>query len=449
MIVNDLSPASPSEDRALLLGSYVDMGGVARAKIVPVGRRESFARSGMGASPSWAVFCHDEQIAFTDAIGVAGDLRLRIDESSIRPLSSHTLWGATVMQTQDGEPRLCPRTRLSRVEAALNDAGFRALVGIECEFYLLDPAVDDAVDIDLDAIRGWHAYGTDSVLSQEEFIVALLERTRAAGITVEQIHCEYALNQYEVSAAPSSPLLAADNATLLRALIRQTARHFGLVASFSPKPFAETSGNGAHLHLSLSEHDGTPLLSGGAGPYGLTESGQHLIAGIQSTVVELTAIYAGSPVSPLRLAPHSWAGAAVCWGLENREAAIRLCAATLGNPHGASVELKMVDPSANPYLAIAALLGSALHGIRQKLPLASEVSGNPEDLSSAEISAAKLEIIPSDPSEVTAAFSGSAIARDLLGEDVFSAVLAVRNLMTSTYADTPVSALTRRFRTTW
>lgn len=403
----------------------------------------------MGASPSWAVFCPDEQIAFTDDIGVAGDLRLRLDGESLRPLSENILWGATMMETQDGEPLLSPRFRLVAAEQSLHAAGYTALIGSEFEFFLLAPEALDAVNLDPGLIRAWHAYGIDSFLGNEEFATKLLAAADNAGLELEQLHCEYGLNQFEVSLAPASPQAAADNAVLLRALIKYTARSCGLVASFSPKPFSELSGNGAHLHLSIATHEGAPILSGGSGPHGLTEAGQNAIAGIQATVRGFTAIYAGSPVSSLRLAPHSWAGAAVCWGLENREAALRLCAATPGNPRGANIELKMVDPSANPYLAVAALLGSALSGIRDKQPLPEEVAGDPADLTPAQRSAAHLELVPREAEVATKAFEECPISTAILGEDTVSAVVSVRKLMTSHYAETPAPQLARRFRNTW
>ena len=96
-------------------------------------------------------------------------------------------------------------------------------------------------------------------------------------------------------------------------------------------------------------------------------AGESAIAGVIDDLPDLLGVYAGSVLSALRLKPGNWAGAAACWGLENREAAVRFVAATPGNPHGANVELKLIDPSANPYLAAAAFLGSALRGIDRGL----------------------------------------------------------------------------------
>ena len=89
----------------------------------------------------------------------------------------------------------------------------------------------------------------------------------------------------------------------------------------------------------------------------------------------------GSIVSGLRMHPGNWAGAYACWGTENREAAVRFIVGGPGNPYGGNVEVKIVDPSANPYFATAAILGLALDGIERKAPLPPETTVDPANLS--------------------------------------------------------------------
>jgi glutamine synthetase len=119
---------------------------------------------------------------------------------------------------------------------------------------------------------------------------------------------------------------------------------------FLPRPFANEAGNGAHLHYSFTR-EGQPLLAGGTGIYGITAEGGSLIAGIVRYLPELVALLAPSVLSAERLQPGHWSGAYACWGLENREAAVRYCAANRGNPYGAHLEVKCIDPAANPYIA--------------------------------------------------------------------------------------------------
>ena len=435
----------------MLLGTFVGLDGVARSKTVPSTREDTFVRAGMGASLTWAVFCPDSLIAFTPQISVVGDYRLRIDADMERPLDDIVTWAPTNLTTQDGDVSpLCPRSLLAQVERETHSKGYEALFGCEYEFYLLDEDVQD--DLDSDRLRAtrWSAYGTDSFLERERFFAMVQERCAQAGVPLEQLHCEYDKCQLEASTAPSSPVKAADLAVLTKLIIKQVARELGKRVSFSPKPFVDLTGSGGHLHFSMTRTgDGSPIFSGGEGPHGLTGEGGHAIAGIHKHVCELNAIYAGSPVSQLRLAPDTWAGASACWGLENREAAIRFCAATKGNPLGANVELKCGDLAANPYYAIACILGSALDGIDRKLPLAREVTVNPAELSEAQRLECDVMALPSTYDEVTDAFARSEFARRLLGPEVVQAELAIRDLMSRTWGTTEPGELARAFRFAW
>ncbi len=190
----------------------------------------------------------------------------------------------------------------------------------------------------------------------------------SAGVGIEQFHPEYGINQFEISLTPpKSPVAAADQLILARIVISRVARKYGLRVSLSPVPFAGSVGSGAHQHFSLLRGD-TPVLSGGTGgAQGMTaEGGESAIGGVLSGLPQAQLIFCGSIVSGLRMQPGNWAGGAfACWGgTENREAAVRFVRGTHGNPYGANVEVKVVDPSANPpYFATAAILGLALDGI--------------------------------------------------------------------------------------
>ncbi|RSX52170.1 glutamine synthetase [Bifidobacterium goeldii] len=435
----------------MMLGSFVGLDGVVRSKTIPTTRESTFIRSGMGASPTWAVFCPDSQIAFTPKISVVGDLRLRIDPHMERPLDDHVIWAPTNLTTQEGEVSpLCPRSRLQQIEREAAARGYHALFGFEFEFYLLPDEIKD--DIDSTQLRKtqWSAYGTDSFLEREAFFMKVQDMCAESGIPLEQLHCEYDKCQLEASTAPTTPVRAADQAVLTKLIIKRVARDFGCSVSFSPKPFVDLTGNGGHIHFSMTRTaDDSPIFSGGDGAYGLSEEGAHAIAGIHEHVCELNAIYAGSPVSQLRLSPDSWSGAAACWGLENREAAIRFCAATKGNPLGANVELKCGDLAANPYYAITCILGSALDGIERQLSLAKETTVDPALLTDEERAERGVKALPGTYDAVTEAFAKSDFARTVLGEDVVEAELAIRELMANTYRSVDPNELARKFRFVW
>ena len=204
-----------------------------------------------------------------------------------------------------------------------------------------------------------------------------------SGVAIEQFHPEYGANQFEISLTPQSPVAAADQLVLMRIIVGRVARQYGLRVSLSPVPFAGSVGSGAHQHFSLTRGD-TPLFSGGTGAGGMTPEGESAVAGVLAGLPDAQGVLCGSILSGLRMQPGHWSGAYVCWGTENREAAVRFLVGGPGNPHGANVEVKVIDPSANPYFATAAILGLALDGIERKLPLPPEITVDPSTLTEAQ-----------------------------------------------------------------
>lgn len=425
--------------RDIVIGSIVDMAGVARAKVVPRARLRTFTRSGVGAAPSWNVFCVDDNIAFSPSFSVAGDLRLKVKETDLRKLGGGVLWAPAGFFEQSGTPAaVCTRNALIRTEEKLADNGFEAAVGHEIEFMLFGASEPEE----------WSAYGLAAISTREAFIQDLLEAATLAELHLEQVHAEYGLNQFEISLAPAEPVRAADDAVLARMLISRTARSHGLRASFSPVPAAGSSGNGAHQHISFSQ-GGVPLLSGGTGPYGLTADGGHAIAGLLTGLADFMAVFASSPLSHLRLKPGMWSGAYCCWGLENREAALRFCAATMGNPHGANLEVKVLDPSANPYLSSTAILGLALAGIEEEKRLPEEVTVNPAELSEAARSKAGVALLPSQVPDMLGRLHRSELASALFGESILEALTAVKDYEYQRFKDEPVERTAERLRFAW
>ncbi|MCV7419506.1 glutamine synthetase [Mycobacterium yunnanensis] len=421
----------------LIAGSVTDPAGVTRAKYVPLRRLGDFQRSGMGVSPSWSVFCVDTGIAFTPTIGVAGDLRIRLDPDSVRIVDDGIAWAPGDLTDQAGDPApLCPRSVLRHAERAADEHGLTALVGAELECTMIAPDGSPA------STDPWSPYGIRTSLEHSAFLVDLAATAERAGLSIEQIHTEYGHDQLEVSLAPTTPVAAADAVILTRIVLGRAAARHGLRISFAPVPFVGAAGNGAHLHLSLADADG-PLFSGGEGPHGIRQAGGSAIAGVVDALPDLIGVYAGSALSALRLKPGNWAGAVACWGLENREAAVRFVAATAGSPHGANAELKLIDPSANPYLAAAALLGSALRGVELELELPPEVPENPAE------SAAAPPPLATDQRSAVDALERSAVAAELLTAEMVEALVAVRRHEIQTFGDSPPAETTQALRLAW
>nr|WP_237573005.1 glutamine synthetase family protein [Mycolicibacterium lacusdiani] len=421
----------------LVAGSVTDPAGVTRAKYVPLRRLGDFHRSGMGVSPSWSVFCVDTGIAFTPTIGVAGDLRIRINPADVRLIDDGLAWApGNLTQQQGAAAALCTRSLLERTEAAAAERGLTVRVGGELECTML------AADGGPATTEPWSPYGIRTSLDRSAFLVDLATTAERAGLSIEQIHTEYGHDQLEVSLAPDTAVATADSVILTRIVLGRAAARHGMRISFSPVPFEGAVGNGAHLHLSLADADG-PLFSGGDGPYGLRAAGKSAIAGVIDALPDLIGVYAGSAVSALRLKPGNWAGATACWGLENREAAVRFIAATPGSPHGANAELKLIDPSANPYLAAAAFLGSALRGIDRSLELPDEVADNPSLVATAP------PPLDTEQTAVIDAIEHSATAAELLTPEIVGALVAVRRYEIATFGDLSPAETTAALRLAW
>jgi glutamine synthetase len=431
-----------------VIGTVVNPAGLTQAKTVPIRRTNTFADPGLGASPSWHAFAIDQTgIAFTDDVGVVGDHRLRIDLSALRIIGDGVAWAPAAFFEQDGTPvPACSRGTLSRIEAALTEAGIEAAIGHEIEFLLVDPDGGQLPSV------LWAQYGLAGVLEHEAFVRDVIGAATTAGVGIEQIHPEYGVNQFEISLSPLPPVAAADQLALTRIIIGRAARRHGLRVSLSPVPFASSVGSGAHQHFSLTRLKGGPegpLFSDGTGAGGMTPAGESAVAGVIRGLPEAQGVLCGSIVSGLRMRPGNWAGAYACWGTENREAAVRFVKGGPGSAHGGNVEVKIVDPSANPYLASAAILGLALDGIQRKAALPPETTIDPAKLSGSERERAGVLRLPEAQTEAIAALDNSELLRRILGDPAVDMVVAVRRLEHERYGDLGPEQLADKFRMAW
>jgi glutamine synthetase len=427
-----------------VIGTVVNPAGLTQAKTVPIRRTNTFADPGLGASPSWHAFATDQTgIAFTEDVGVVGDQRIRIDLSALRILGDGLAWAPGAFFEQDGTPvPACSRGTLSRIEAALADEGISAMIGHEIEFLLVDPHGDRLPS------ALWAQYGLAGVLEYEGFVRDVSAGATVAGVPIEQFHPEYGANQFEISLAPQPPVAAADHLVLTRIIVSRAARRHGLRVSLSPAPFAGGVGSGAHQHFSLTTSEG-PLFSDGQGAEGMTPAGESAVAGVVGGLTQAQGVLCGSIVSGLRMRPGNWAGVYACWGTENREAAVRFIKGGPGSPYGGNVEVKIVDPSANPYLASAAILGLALDGIRRKAPLPPETTIDPANLSDSDRDRTGAVRLPEAQAEVIAALDNSELLRGVLGDPAVDMVVAVRRLEHERYGDLGPEELADKFRMAW
>lgn len=429
---------------ATLIGTVVNPAGLIHAKTIPLRRMGAFADPGLGASPVWHVFATDQSgIVFGESTGVVGDQRIRIDLRGLRILSEGLAWAPGSFFDQDGSPDpYCARGALTRIQARLSDAGIAARVGHEMEFVLVGP---DGGSLPRHL---WAQYGLAGVLEYEGFVRDVTDAATASGLAIEQFHPEYGANQFEISLAPEEPVAAADQLVLLRIIVGRVARRYGMRVSLSPVPFAGSVGSGAHQHFSLTRAE-SPLFAGGEPSAEMTAEGASAVAGVLAGLAQAQGVLCGSIVSGLRMQPGRWSGAYTCWGTENREAAVRFLPDGPANPHGGNIEVKVIDPSANPYLASATVLGLALDGIHRALAIPEQVTVDPAALSEADRAKAGICRLTQNQSEAIDALDRSSLMRGVLGNEVVEAVVAVRRYEYDNYGDLSPDELAEKFRLAW
>jgi glutamine synthetase len=389
--------------------TYVDNAGIARVKGVPLRRLADAAVEGIGMSPVFDVFLVDDATTTSRYLGGPdGDLRLFPALERAVPLPAQPGWAFAPADRfrQDGTPHpACQRRFAAEMTARAAERGITFRAAFETE-WIVQRAEDGSYPTE------GPAYGLHRLTDLSDYLRDLLLALEACGLSVQQLHPEYAPGQFEVSVAATDPVAAADEAVLVRATIRAVSAQHGLRASFAPAFAPGGVGNGGHLHLS-AWREGRNLL---ARP---EADGEAFLAGVLAELPALLALGAPGVASYLRLVPSHWAGAYHCWGVENREAALRLIQ---GPDAAANAEVKCFDQAANPYLAVGGVIAAGLAGIDARAVLPAPVQGDPALLPEPR----QPRRLPTDLDQALTAFRASTVLRDALGEVLFEAVAAVR-----------------------
>jgi glutamine synthetase len=333
---------------------------------------------------------------------------------------------------QQGQPwALCPRGFLQRMIAAAAAEGLEILAAFENEFYLLQKGLAGFSPADDTVFAS--TLGMDL---NQAVIDDIAEALLVQGIPVERYYPESGGGQHEISTRYTQALQAADWQIAFRETVRGVALRHQLRASFLPKIFANKAGSGCHLHLSLWRN-GQNLMPNAIAPDSIapnqSEMGQPspiaraFIGGILHHLPALMAITTPSVNSYRRLQPHFWSGAFRCWGIDNREAAVRV-PSNFAPPSPTHIELKTVDASANPYLALGITIAAGLDGIHRRLDPGEPVTVDPGHLPEAERQIRQIDRLPQTLGETIAHLSANPTLLEALGAELAQAFLAVRKM---------------------
>jgi glutamine synthetase len=302
-------------------------------------------------------------------------------------------------------PRQILRRQLDRLAAH----GLAAFAGTELEFIVYQDSYEDAWRRGYRDLTPVNLYNVDYSLLGTARVEPLLRRLRndmaGAGLVPESAKGECNLGQHEVAFRYAGAMACADNHVVYKNGAKEIAAQEGLALTFMAKP-NQREGNSCHIHFSLrSVVDGTPSMVDG---HGLSGTGKRALAGLLATARELTLWYAPNVNSYKRYQPGSFAPTAIRWGRDNRTCAMRLVGHT---PTGTRVENRVPGGDVNPYLALAAMVAGAVHGIERELPLEEEFAGNAYGDASA-------PRVPGTLRDALALWEGSAVAREAFGDEV-------------------------------
>jgi len=278
------------------------------------------------------------------------------------------------MYQADGRPYFADaRHVLGRVNEQLAGSGYRAVVAIELEFYLLADDVGGGPRARLGRIPGLQRhqegpqlYSLEDLHELESFFSAIDDVCSAQGIPASTAISEYAPGQYEINLRHvDDAARACDHAVLLRRTIRGVARRHRMAATFMAKPFAGHGGSGMHVHVSLLDGAGRPVFRrDGSCIDGVPASVRHAVGGLVAAMDESMAIFCPNANSYRRLRPGSFAPVSPNWGCNHRNLALRI---PLSDDDNIRIEHRVPGADANPYLVVAAILAGMHHGLVNRI----------------------------------------------------------------------------------
>lgn len=345
-----------------------DLHGTSRSKIVPLEHAERYASKGLNMYGGTAVLdsrsdvvsgtLYNEEVAYADQL-----LRPDPSTAAVVPWLESTARLICDGYWEDGRALMAePRHVFRGVLERIRDIGYEPLIGIEYEFYLLDPQTHAPL------FTGYHIFN-----SVRNTWVPVIERIvadmRDYGIDIITANCEYAGSQWEINYRPATGMAGPDQAFSFKNGVKELARREGLLATFMTKPFADSAGCGAHTHMSLLSRDGgEPVFADPSDSMGFSAVARRFMAGQLRHARSIYALLAPTVNCLKRRRTHTFSPTNVSWGLEDRSAFLRVKG---GTPEDRHIENRAPSGLSNPYLASAALLAAGLLGITEELELPS------------------------------------------------------------------------------
>jgi glutamine synthetase len=315
----------------------------------------------------------------------------------------------------------CPRLALKRQMDKAAALGYTMVTGPEAEFFLFrrdadgNPIVDthdEGAYFDLTPVdRGEEA--------RRDIVVALEQMN----FEVEAAHHEVAPGQHEIDFKYADAVTTADRVSTFRFIVKKVALDHGLHATFMPKPIFGVNGSGMHVHQSFLDSKGNNAFYDAKAKWELSKTALHYTGGILRHATAFVAVTNPLVNSYKRLVPGYEAPVNVAWSMRNRSPMIRVPAR---RGMGTRIEVRMPDPSCNPYLAFGSMLASGMDGVKQKMDPGEPVDRNIFEMSQREKRRLKIDELPANLSEACDNLEKDTVVKDFLGEHILTHFLEAK-----------------------
>ncbi len=319
---------------------------------------------------------------------------------------------------------VCPRAVLRRVLERAAGMGYAVNAAAEFEFFMFRETPESVRGKgyrDLTTMTpGFFGYSALRSSVHAEYYHQLMELGNAMRFPLEGLHTETGPGVLEAAIAYTEALEAADRAALFKTFAKVLAQRNGMMATFMAKWSKDWPGQSGHLHVSLTrKRGGAPVFHDPKQPHGISDVMRWFVGGQQALMPELLSMVACTVNSYSRLIPGFWAPTAASWGIENRTTALRVIP---GSPRSQRVEYRIAAADINPYIALAAAIGSGLWGIEHRIEPDAPVEGN----AYAQTFPARRQL-PRMLSEAAAALTRSRAAKELFGAEFVEHYAASRD----------------------
>jgi len=416
--------ARVEEDRVRFISlQFTDILGTIKSVTIPVGRLEAALEEGI----------------WFDGSSIEGFARIYESDMVLvpDPATYYVLpWSAMGRRRArlicdvygpDGQPSLsAPRVMLKRMLARIAERGYIYNVGPELEFFLFKRNDEYSTRPVPHDVGSYFDFSPRDEAQQvrSEIILAL----EGMGMQVEMSHHECAIGQHEIDFHYAEALTSADNAVTFKYTVRAVAASHGIYASFMPKPIFGIAGSGMHTHQSIFDAEGRNLFYDVTDEYNLSRLAYNFIAGQMVHARALAAVVAPTVNSYKRLTPGYEAPVYNCWAQLNRSALIRVPARGTRREGTTRVELRCPDPSANPYLAFAAMLAAGLDGIERDLTPPPPVNEDVYDFDERDLRERAIGMLPGTLAEALDALEQDEVIQEALGPAITDAFLRAKRV---------------------